>query len=111
MGAYIDFARRAESRRITDAGVGSAAAQRRQAADVSARAGPELRSVKPFTTVFGREVLSVSGLELTGAGARLQLPIAIPANLGYRFYAHHLRDYYTCDWMTGALPSPAAVAP
>jgi radical SAM superfamily enzyme YgiQ (UPF0313 family) len=31
-------------------------------------------------------------------GARIQLPIAIPANLGYRFYAHHLRQFYTCDW-------------
>ena len=20
------------------------------------------------------------------------------ANLGYRFYAHHLRQFYTCDW-------------
>jgi radical SAM superfamily enzyme YgiQ (UPF0313 family) len=35
------------------------------------------------------------------AGARLQLPIAIPANLGYRFYAHRLHQYYTCDWAIG----------
>ena len=39
------------------------------------------------------------------AGARVQLPIAIPANLGYRFYAHHLNKYYTCDW---SLPSAQA---
>jgi radical SAM superfamily enzyme YgiQ (UPF0313 family) len=32
------------------------------------------------------------------AGSRVQLPISIPANLGYRFYAHHLNQYYTCDW-------------
>jgi len=38
------------------------------------------------------------------AGARVQLPIAIPANFGYRFYAHHLNKYYTCDW---ALPEAA----
>ena len=23
----------------------------------------------------------------------------VGANLGYRFYAHHLNRYYTCDWM------------
>jgi radical SAM superfamily enzyme YgiQ (UPF0313 family) len=32
------------------------------------------------------------------AGARTQLPIAIPANIGYRFYAYHLDTFYTCDW-------------
>jgi hypothetical protein len=41
------------------------------------------------------------------AGARVQLPIAIPANFGYRFYAHHLNKYYTCDW---SLPSAARAA-
>jgi radical SAM superfamily enzyme YgiQ (UPF0313 family) len=39
------------------------------------------------------------------AGSRVQLPIAIPTNLGYRFYAHHLNRYYTCDW---SLPSSKA---
>ncbi len=32
------------------------------------------------------------------AGSRTQLPIAISANLGYRFYAYHLDTFYTCDW-------------
>jgi radical SAM superfamily enzyme YgiQ (UPF0313 family) len=32
------------------------------------------------------------------AGARIQLPIAFGANLGYRFYAHHLNSFYNCDW-------------
>lgn len=32
------------------------------------------------------------------SGSRTQLPIAIPANLGYRFYAYHLDSFYTCDW-------------
>jgi radical SAM superfamily enzyme YgiQ (UPF0313 family) len=32
------------------------------------------------------------------AGSRTRLPIAIPANLGYRFYAYHLDSFYTCDW-------------
>ncbi|MEW5958272.1 MAG: radical SAM protein [Chloroflexota bacterium] len=31
--------------------------------------------------------------------ARLLLPLVIPANLGYRFYAHHLHNYYNCDWL------------
>jgi radical SAM superfamily enzyme YgiQ (UPF0313 family) len=25
-------------------------------------------------------------------------PLALSANLGYRFYAHHLHRFYTCDW-------------
>lgn len=30
--------------------------------------------------------------------ARVQIPIAIAANFGYRFYANHLHTYYNCDW-------------
>ena len=30
--------------------------------------------------------------------ARMQLPLSLAANLGYRFYAHHLHTHYTCDW-------------
>jgi radical SAM superfamily enzyme YgiQ (UPF0313 family) len=33
------------------------------------------------------------------AGARIQLPISLGANLGYRFYAYHLNSFYNCDWM------------
>jgi radical SAM superfamily enzyme YgiQ (UPF0313 family) len=32
-------------------------------------------------------------------GSRIMLPLALGANLGYRFYAHNLHRYYTCDWM------------
>lgn len=35
--------------------------------------------------------------------ARNLRPLAISANLGYRFYAHHLNDYYNCDWQTDSL--------
>ncbi|MBI1766574.1 MAG: B12-binding domain-containing radical SAM protein [Acidobacteria bacterium] len=35
------------------------------------------------------------------AGARTQLPVALSANLGYRFYAYHLDKFYTCDWQLG----------
>jgi radical SAM superfamily enzyme YgiQ (UPF0313 family) len=30
--------------------------------------------------------------------ARGQMPLSLAANLGYRFYAHHLHTHYTCDW-------------
>ena len=32
--------------------------------------------------------------------------VVIGANLGYRFYAHHLHRYYNCDW--GLVPKTAA---
>jgi radical SAM superfamily enzyme YgiQ (UPF0313 family) len=35
------------------------------------------------------------------AGSRTQIPISIMANLGYRFYANHLHQFYTCDWFIG----------
>ncbi len=38
------------------------------------------------------------------AGSRTQLPIAIMANLGYRFYAYRLHQFYNCDWIIGQLP-------
>jgi hypothetical protein len=29
--------------------------------------------------------------------------------MGYRFYAHHLQDFYNCDWIIGQLePQPPA---
>lgn len=30
--------------------------------------------------------------------ARSQLPLSLAANLGYRYYAHHLHTHYNCDW-------------
>ena len=39
-------------------------------------------------------------------GSRLQAPVWWVTNMGYRFYAHHLRDFYNCDWMSSQL-SPA----
>jgi radical SAM superfamily enzyme YgiQ (UPF0313 family) len=49
-----------------------------------------------------KRTYSYAGIARRLGRARVQLPIAIPANLGYRFYAHHLNRYYTCDW---SLPS------
>ncbi len=31
-------------------------------------------------------------------------PVAIATNLGYRFYAHNLHRFYTCDWALAADP-------
>jgi len=38
-------------------------------------------------------------------------PLAIAANLGYRFYARNLHRFYTCDWhlSAAALPSLAPI--
>jgi radical SAM superfamily enzyme YgiQ (UPF0313 family) len=48
------------------------------------------RSVYSYRSIFRRL-----------ATARTQLPIAVMANLGYRYYAHHLETHYTCDWPIG----------
>lgn len=36
--------------------------------------------------------------------ARNFQPLALTANLGYRFYAHNLHQFYTCDWPIQAMP-------
>ena len=36
--------------------------------------------------------------------SRTQLPVSIMANMGYRYYAHHLHTHYTCDWAIGYEP-------
>lgn len=45
-----------------------------------------------------RKTYSYPSIARRLAGSRTRLPIAIPANLGYRFYAYHLDSFYTCDW-------------
>ena len=32
-------------------------------------------------------------------------PLGIAANIGYRFYAHHLHRFYTCDWPLSQIPA------
>jgi radical SAM superfamily enzyme YgiQ (UPF0313 family) len=44
------------------------------------------------------------------SGSRTRLPIAVPANFGYRFYANHLDTFYTCDWFMGQ-PRPVGPPP
>jgi radical SAM superfamily enzyme YgiQ (UPF0313 family) len=48
-----------------------------------------------------RDVYSYRSIASRLGTARVQLPIAIMANLGYRYYAYHLDTHYTCDWPIG----------
>ena len=47
---------------------------------------------------------SISSMYRRIFGSGIQIPISIFANLGYRFYANHLHEYYNCDWITGFYP-------
>jgi len=35
--------------------------------------------------------------------SRIQTPVWWIANMGYRFYSHHLKDFYNCDWIIDQL--------
>jgi radical SAM superfamily enzyme YgiQ (UPF0313 family) len=48
-----------------------------------------------------RDVYSYRSIVRRLAKSRTQLPIAVMANLGYRYYAQHLETHYTCDWPIG----------
>jgi hypothetical protein len=48
-----------------------------------------------------RQTYTCAAIAKRLGGSRTRLPIAIPANLGYRFYANHLDSFYTCDWFMG----------
>ena len=48
-----------------------------------------------------RAVYSYGSIVRRLAKSRTQLPIAVMANLGYRYYAQHLETHYTCDWPIG----------
>jgi radical SAM superfamily enzyme YgiQ (UPF0313 family) len=46
-----------------------------------------------------RHAYSVPSIWRRLAGSRRSPLIALAANAGYRFYANHLHDTYTCDWL------------
>lgn len=48
-----------------------------------------------------KKVYSVRSICKRLAGSRLQLPVNITANIGYRFYARNLHSHYNCDWIIG----------
>ena len=37
-------------------------------------------------------------------GSRIDVPVWWITNIGYRFYAHHLKDFYNCDTLMSQLP-------
>lgn len=45
-----------------------------------------------------RKVYSYRAIARRLAKARIDLPLAVTVNLGYRYFAHHLATHYTCDW-------------
>jgi radical SAM superfamily enzyme YgiQ (UPF0313 family) len=45
-----------------------------------------------------RSAYSYSSIARRLSGSRTQTPIAVMANLGYRYYAYHLKTHYNCDW-------------
>jgi radical SAM superfamily enzyme YgiQ (UPF0313 family) len=54
-----------------------------------------------------KEVYSLTNITRRLAKARQVLHVAIPANLGYRYYAHHLHTHYTCDSLMSWAPAAA----
>jgi radical SAM superfamily enzyme YgiQ (UPF0313 family) len=48
-----------------------------------------------------RYAYSMGSMARRFLGSRIQIPVWWLANLGYRFYAHHLHDFYNCDWIVG----------
>lgn len=42
---------------------------------------------------------SASAMTQRFLGSRIQIPVWWVTNIGYRFYAHHLKDFYNCDGM------------
>ncbi|MEW5940112.1 MAG: radical SAM protein [Chloroflexota bacterium] len=41
--------------------------------------------------------------------SRIQTPVWWVANMGYRFYSHHLKDFYNCDWIIGQMDSKQSI--
>jgi radical SAM superfamily enzyme YgiQ (UPF0313 family) len=65
---------------------------------------PALMSVKELYEGHERawkHTYSVRSMAKRLLGSRAQLPVSIVANLGYRFYAYHLGEFYNCDWIMG----------
>ena len=48
-----------------------------------------------------RSAYSMGSITRRLGRSRTQLPIAMMANMGYRFYANNLDKFYTCDWPIG----------
>ena len=44
---------------------------------------------------------SIANMTRRFIGSRIQVPVWWVTNIGYRFYANHLKDFYNCDWIMG----------
>ncbi len=57
-----------------------------------------------------KHTYSYSAMATRFLKSRIQAPVWWVANMGYRFYSHHLEDFYNCDWILGQLePQKPAV--
>jgi radical SAM superfamily enzyme YgiQ (UPF0313 family) len=75
----------------------------------------EPRHMTPRELATGHErawktVYRASAIARRLTKARAWEPLALAANLGYRFYAHNLHRFYTCDWHLTPLPRLASAA-
>jgi radical SAM superfamily enzyme YgiQ (UPF0313 family) len=50
-----------------------------------------------------KHTYSYSAMATRFLKSRIQAPVWWVANMGYRFYSHHLEDFYNCDWILGQL--------
>lgn len=55
-----------------------------------------------------KEVYSRWNIVKRLARSRVQLPVSLMANGGYRYYANHLHTHYNCDWIIGQRERTAA---
>lgn len=59
------------------------------------------------TRAAWQHVYSYGSIARRLSGNPSALPVNILANMGYRYYAHHLNDTYNCDWIIGRDNAPA----
>ena len=63
--------------------------------------GMSPRQLMEGTERAWKRTYSLRSIAARLARSRTLLPIAVPTNLGYRFYAHNLQRFYNCDWSMG----------
>ena len=72
--------------------------------------GISIRALELGHEAAWKRVYSWGAVARRTVRAGRQAPLALTSNLGYRFYAHNLARFYTCDWpeMAGAYAAGAA---
>jgi radical SAM superfamily enzyme YgiQ (UPF0313 family) len=71
------------------------------------------QTMSPETLLQGhewawKEVYSRTNIVRRLLTSRVQLPVSLMANTGYRHYANHLHTHYNCDWIIGQRERPKA---